>query len=507
MSVAQHQRAEPSRLLHTMRGDLDWIVMKALEKDRARRYETANGLAADVQRHLNNEPVVARPPSKLYEFQKTVRRHKFGFAATAAIIIVLTIGVLVSTWQAVRARAGEKKATETLAQVAAERDAKEQALKNAETISTFLNDVFQSPDPSRDGRTITVAETLDKAVKKLETSFSSQPNQKAKLQETLAGTYFGLGLYRDAIPLQQKVLDYYERKRGPEDPDTLTAKATLACSYYSTDQGGEAIKMQEEVLTVRRKVFGSGNPSTLEAMGNLANSYDGTGRLDEALKLREEVLTLERKVLGPEHPATLLAMGNLADSYQTVGRRDEALKLEAEQLTLRRRVLGPEHPDTLGTMISLANDYYAAGRPADAEPLYRESLEAIKQATPTHDFVVYLGALADTLRQQGRLTEAEPIYRAGLNFCRQFVVNDDGEHQWLACGLGALLRSQKKWAEAEPFYREAVTNSAALWPNDFPKWQWQFNDLVDVLQHQGKTNEIERLKDTYLTGRRPVTPH
>ena len=200
-------------------------------------------------------------------------------------------------------------------------------------------------------------------------------------------------------------------------------------------------------------------------------------------------------------------MGNLADSYQTVGRRDEALKLEAEQLTLRRRVLGPEHPDTLGTMISLANDYYAAGRPADAEPLYRESLEAIKQATPTHDFVVYLGALADTLRQQGRLTEAEPIYRAGLNFCRQFVVNDDGEHQWLACGLGALLRSQKKWAEAEPFYREAVTNSAALWPNDFPKWQWQFNDLVDVLQHQGKTNEIERLKDTYLTGRRPVTAH
>ena len=107
MSVAQHQRAEPSRLLHTMRGDLDWIVMKALEKDRARRYETANGLATDVQRHLNNEPVAARPPSKLYEFQKTVRRHKVGFAATAAIIIVLAVGVLVSTWQAIRAKQAE----------------------------------------------------------------------------------------------------------------------------------------------------------------------------------------------------------------------------------------------------------------------------------------------------------------------------------------------------------------------------------------------------------------
>src|ERR1017187_2076969 len=99
MSVAQHQRAEPSRLLHTMRGDLDWIVMKALEKDRARRYETANGLATDVQRHLNNEPVAARPPSKLYEFQKTVRRHKVGFAATAVIILILATRIAVVTWQ------------------------------------------------------------------------------------------------------------------------------------------------------------------------------------------------------------------------------------------------------------------------------------------------------------------------------------------------------------------------------------------------------------------------
>ena len=107
-AVAKHRKAEPPKLIHLVRGDLDWIVMKCLEKDRTRRYETANGLAMDIQRHLNNEPVVARPPSRLYEFQKTVRRHKFGFAAGAAVIMVLAAGVVASTSETIRARRAER---------------------------------------------------------------------------------------------------------------------------------------------------------------------------------------------------------------------------------------------------------------------------------------------------------------------------------------------------------------------------------------------------------------
>jgi hypothetical protein len=106
-AIAKHRKSEPPKLVHLVRGDLDWIVMKALEKDRARRYETANGLAADIQRHLNDEPVTARPPSRLYEFQKTVRRHKFGFAAAAAVILALAAGMIVSTSEAIRARRAE----------------------------------------------------------------------------------------------------------------------------------------------------------------------------------------------------------------------------------------------------------------------------------------------------------------------------------------------------------------------------------------------------------------
>ena len=131
-AIAKHRKAEPPKLIHLVRGDLDWIVMKALEKDRSRRYETANGLAADIQRHLNNEPVVARPPSRLYEFQKTVRRHKFGFAAAAAVIVVLAAGVVASTVEVIRARRAEHVQAELRQEADAARASEARLRKQAE---------------------------------------------------------------------------------------------------------------------------------------------------------------------------------------------------------------------------------------------------------------------------------------------------------------------------------------------------------------------------------------
>ena len=194
-TIAKHRQAEPPEThpSDARRSGLDRD--EGLEKDRARRYETANGLAMDIQRHLNSEPVVARPPSRLYEFQKTVRRHKFGFAAAALIGLVLLAATGISAWQAVRATRAQALAKERLAE--------------SEAISKFLTEVFQSPDPARDGRTITVAETLGAAEKKLETDLANQPARRAKLQATLGSTYYALGLYPEAISLQEKVRDYY----------------------------------------------------------------------------------------------------------------------------------------------------------------------------------------------------------------------------------------------------------------------------------------------------------
>ena len=155
--IARHRKTEPPRLIHLVQGDLDWIVMKALEKDRTRRYETANGLAADIQRHLNNEPVVACPPSKFYEFQKTVLRHKFGFAAGAAVLLTLAVGTIASTTEAVRARRAEREQMQ-LRQEAEEARANEAKLRQEAEVARASEARFRKQAEVR--LTLFQAETL-----------------------------------------------------------------------------------------------------------------------------------------------------------------------------------------------------------------------------------------------------------------------------------------------------------------------------------------------------------
>ena len=358
-NVAQHRQVEGAKLVGLIRGDLDWIVMKALEKDRNRRYETASDFARDIQRFTEDQPVSAAAPSATYRLGKFVRRNKAALGVAALIFAILIAATGVSIWQAKVAVVAKKDA---LAKASAEQTAR----KDAEAISTFLTEVFQSPDPRRDGRTITVAETLDRTVKKLEDDLTDQPERRARLYLVLGRTYRALGMYREAIPLEEKARDHYLKFHGPEHPETLAATVELARCYADAGRYDEALKMREDVFALYREVRGLEHPETLYSMGLLARSYAETGRWNEALKMHEELLKLRRKVLGPEHPDTLWAMAGLAGSYADAGRRDEALKMREEVLTLTRRVNGPEHPDTLLVMDHLASSYHDTGRRDEA---------------------------------------------------------------------------------------------------------------------------------------------
>jgi serine/threonine protein kinase/tetratricopeptide (TPR) repeat protein len=393
-TTAKRRQTDAPKLVNLVRGDLDWIVMKCLEKDRTRRYETANGLASDLLRHIANEPVLARPPSNVYRFQKMVRRNKLAFAATALIGVVLVVATGISVWQATVAK---------------------QRLAESETISKFLTEVFQSPDPGRDGRTITVAEALGAAAKKLETGLANQPARRAKLQATLGWTYHTLGLYPEAIALEEKVRDYYLAVSGPENLDTLLAMHRLASSYDLAGRHGEALKLEEEAVSLYRKVSGPENPDALWAMVVLSAFYEEADRSDEAMKLREELVALSRKVRGAEHPQTLNALAALADSYQVDGRWDEALKLREELLALSRKVNGAEHPQTLTIMSALANSYGDAGRLDEALKLREQALALRRKVLgPAHpDTLNAIDGLARTLA-----TSAASEIRNGTNAVR-----------------------------------------------------------------------------------------
>ena len=505
-TLAKRRSVAASQLQHQLKGDLDWIVMKALEKDRTRRYETANGFAADITRHLTNEPVLARPPTAAYRFQKAYRRNRLAFAAGGAIAAAMLVGITSSVWQAVRAMRAEKQTADTLKQVAAARDAKEQARQEAEAISKFLGEVFQSPDPTRDGREIRVAELLDRAAKKLETDLATQPAQQAKLQAALARTYSALGLARQASPLGEQVRDYLLATFGPEHHDTLTAMSKLAGFYYDAGRRAEALKLREDVLPLRRKLSGSEHPDTLIAMRDLAASYHEIGRRDEAVKLKEQVLLLSRKVNGPEHPDTLEAMHNLAASYFDAGRRDDTLKLREHLLALRRKLSGPEHPDTLVAMHDLATSYNGAGRKEEALKMREEVLKFRRKVLGSEhpDSPRAMQNLAISYFQVGRRDEALKLQEEALSIRRK--VNGP-EHPDTIKAIGSLATSYRaagRLDEALRLREEVLPLSRTVNGPEHPETLIAMHDLATSYHDVGRRDEALSLREVVVTLRRKV---
>jgi eukaryotic-like serine/threonine-protein kinase len=526
-TAAKRRSVAAGDLRHQLEGDLDWIVMKTLEKDRARRYDTSNALAADITRHLTNEPVVARPPSAGYRLQKAWRRHRLAFAAAGLVAGALVLGVVVSTWQAVRATraehqstaeaqraalaeqsakdeaaratTAEKLATDRLAEVAAERDAKDRARKEAEEIAKFLGEVFQSPDPARDGRTITVVEILDTAAGKLETDLATQPAQRARLQAILADTYVSLGLFNEAIGLAERVRDYHLATKGPDHLDTLGAIYNLAYYYYGAGRRNEALGLREAVLPLFRNALGPKHGGTLWAMTDLAGSYDEAGRWTEALKLREEVLALRLDALGPEHPDTLHAMSSLAISYHRAGRSGEALQLREDTLRTNVKVLGPHHPRTLLAMNQLAISYFDAGRREEALKLREDLLPLNRRLLgPGHfDTLSAMYYLATSYEAAGRLEEAIQLREEELALSRKVNGPDHPATLKAMQGLAGSYASGRP-DEALSMREELVLHSRKANGPEHPETLLSMHGLALSYHEAGRWSEALTLREEVL---------
>ncbi len=355
-ALAKARHITPDKVAQFVEADLDWIVMKAIEKDRTRRYETANAFAEDIARYLHHEPVLAAAPSASYRFRKFARRNRATIGIVAGITLVLVAATIVSTWQAVRAtRAREQSEKDRQGALAAQKR-EQDAREDAEAVASFLTNMFQSSEPgsANGGRDVKVADVLDRAVKALDSTLSEQPERLARLRTTLATTYEALGLFPEAIALQQLLQQYGQEKLGTKHPDTLLATVNLAALYIRTARTQEAIDMLEEALPILREVHGPEAPPTLSAQQILALAYHEAGSLDKALLIRQQMLELSRRVNGENHPDTLVAKLNLANSYCSAHRLDEALSIQKEVLALMLELHGLEHPRSIDAMINLA---------------------------------------------------------------------------------------------------------------------------------------------------------
>jgi serine/threonine protein kinase len=448
-AVATQRRTEPTRLSKELRGDLDWIVMKALEKDRTRRYEAASDLARDVERYLHNEPVEARPPSAFYRLSKSVSRNKGPVLAGIGLFLLLIAGIIGTSWgmvrteralrEALQARAAEAEQRElaevnerkaqaneqkALAAAAAEKQAKETAVaREAETqaVLEFVeNKVFAAALPEELegglGRDVTLRRAVEAALPFVDQGFQKQPLIEARLRNSLGFSFWRLGDAKTAADQFQKARTIYASQLGADHPDTLRSLHLLANSYQDLGRHAEALKLREDTLARRKAILGPDQPATLLSMNALAQSYDHLGRYADALKLNEETLVLVKAKLGPDDPQTLESMWNLASSYHRMGRFTEARQLHEETLALRRTKFGPEHRDTLKSIYALANTYEALGRTADALRLREESL-AIRKVKfgPDHPQTLdSMNTLAASYAHLGRFADAAKLVEETL---------------------------------------------------------------------------------------------
>jgi eukaryotic-like serine/threonine-protein kinase len=469
-TTAEMRGTVPKQLRSLLRGDLDWITMKAIEKDRARRYDTPSELAADIRRYLGNEPVAARPASTSYRLQKYVRRHRVAVGAAIGLVLLLASFSVLQAAQ--------------LHRITRERD-------RATRITDFMTNMFKVSDPSEmRGNTITVREILDKASGDIDTGLTKDPELQAQMMYVMGSVYDSLGLYSHAQLLEQQAMEIRQRVLGPKHPDTLKSMSNLANVLDDEGHYAEAEKLYRKALAEQKRVLGPENPDTLKSASNLAAVLDDEGDYAEAEKLHRETLDVRRRVLGPENPDTLKSVNNLANVLDDEGKYTEAEKLDRETLDIRRRIFGPEHPNTLNSLSNLAVILVHEGRYAEAEKLYRETLDIRRRVLgPEHpDTLASMSNLAEDLNDQGHYAEAEKLHRESLDINRRVEGPNHPNTLKIMNSLAADLRGEGRYAEAENLDRETLDIRRRVLGPDHPDTAEAAYDLACDAALRGRTD-------------------
>jgi eukaryotic-like serine/threonine-protein kinase len=471
---AERRKEAPESLERHLRGDLDWITIKALEKDRSRRYGSASDLAGDLQRYLLDQPVSAGPPSASYRAHKFIRRHRFGVGVAAASVVLL-IGF--ATTMTVQAR-----------RIAKERD-------RANRIADFMTQMFAVSDPSEAlGNAITARTILDTASNEVQVGLAKDPEVQSELMFTMARTYASLGLYPVAYNLSSAALENRRRLLGSADRKTLQSMTQLSWILDRQGHDDEAEKLIRQTIAEATRALGPDDAVTLEATDRLGAILERLGRFGEQEKLERQVVETSNRRFGPEDPHTLRAMVSLADALSSQSRYAEAEGIYRQALAIDQRVLGPEHPQTLGTMHNLANRIQEQGRYAEAESLYRQTL-AIEQrvlGADHPDTADTMTTLANTFYYQGNSIEAEKWYRAALAILQKAVGPDNPSTTRSLEGLANALSANGHYAEAEKFERQVLDIRKNKLGSDHTDTLLSEYNIGDILYQKGNLPEAEK---------------
>ncbi|MGQ0721772.1 MAG: tetratricopeptide repeat protein [Candidatus Eiseniibacteriota bacterium] len=438
-AVALQRRMEPAQLEHQLRRELDWITMRAMEKDRTRRYESAAALAQDIARYLNDEPVLAGPPSTAYRVGKFVKRHRAALLVSAVVLASLVFATVESTRQRLVA---------------------ERALEESEAVTAFLSNMLSAVDPAKRGREVTVREILDEAATNIDRQFGGKPLVRSRLMAAMGGAYLQLGHFDEARPLLQEALsirgeralaenellvaetlhllgnldletaDYASSKRcleaalairekrlGPEHPEFARTLNDLGLLQRTTGDRAEARALFERALAVREKTLGPDHPDVAKTLNDLAGLLYMMRDYAGARPLYERASAIQEKALGPEHTHLAATLSNYATLLGDTGDLETARAVHERALAIERKALGEEHPDVANSLTSLAILRQKAEDFAGAKVLYEQALAITEKAFgPEHpDVSMNLNNLAACLMDLGDNDGARPLFERALS--------------------------------------------------------------------------------------------
>jgi len=495
-ATAAARGTEPRQLVSLLRGDLDWITMRAVEKDRARRYGAPSELAVDIRRYLNHEPVAACPASAGYRLRKYTRRHRVSVGVAAGLVLLLAA---FSILQAVQLR-----------RITRERDRANHERDRAARITDFMTNMFKVSDANQArGNSVTAREILDKASNDLGKGLAKDPEVQAEMMRVISRIYGSLALYARAHELAQRSLDTRLRLLGPDDPKTLESMAQMATVLIYEGHYPEAEKLERQALAGERRVLGSDDPLTLETMDHLGVVRGYQGHYDEQEKLEREVIELGSRRLGTENEQVLRALANLGAALWDQARYREAEQVDHQLLDLDRRVLGADDPRTLLVAGNLALVIKSQGRFSEAEPLYGEVLAVQQRVLGTeHQATAFtMENLAGLLIMEGRLAEAEKISRETLAIRTRILGAEHADTLWSKMNLADELLREGHVHEAEKLQREAVGTSIRVLGPENPSSLAYQTGLAKTLTREERYAEVEKLaRETYAAQFRTLGP-
>lgn len=481
-----------------LRGDLDAIALKALEKDRSRRYDSPADLAADVGRFLNNEAVLAVPPSAAYRSRKFARRYRGALVSIGAFALVLIVAAAVSIWQSVLATKQRERADREAASAQAVNDFLQNDLL-AQASAAKQSGPGIKPDPHLEVRT-----ALDRAAVRIAGKFSHQPEVEAAIRDTIGRTYMDLGLYPEARMQLERTLDLYRRVLGANNIKTLKTIGALGWVAYFQGRYTDAEALLRQAVQVSRRVLGPEHVNTLSSMSHLGNVYWAEGKFAQAEVIQGRTLEIRRRVLGPEDPETLGSMNNLANAYASESRYPEAEELYAKILEIQRRVLGSEHPQTLDSMNNLANVYNYQGKYARAEALHSQTLEIKRHVlgSANDDTLDSMNNLADVYHAEGKYAQAEALDRETLEIKRRVLGNDHPATLISMINLAEAYAAEGKYAQAEDLFDRTLAVSRRVLGPEHPNTLYVVSDFASLCQRQSKYALAERWAAQALAGYR-----